>query len=425
MTEASFLLVCGALNTHTGGGQRSVILLNALRKIGNVEVILLLNRRYAPISNAELDEIRFKYSAKIREVIYTDFFEFRSVFKFGLAHKLHCMAQLVRKAFIHDQDLAVDEAVAKTLAQLNIGERYRAIFFRYLPAYAKSGGNRLSNAIVDLDDFNLAALDRRFATTRSMRDALRKRVEQWKVNKTIARDAKLLLPNEDEMRLLPGYRTFHLPNIPYNSSPAECNLYKDCSQSANVIVVTVGSLDYGPNIEAVSFYAMHVLPLLRHQVPLLEYWIVGGGASQALMSRISHIDGVRFLGRVEDLSKIYSQATFVVAPIFSGAGTNIKVIEAVFHRKALLCSTFANKGFHLEHAKSCLLARDRDEFVSCSLKLAADPALRTKLAFAAYDQTKNKYSFESFVATIERVVVDAQNNVSMLPRRDFVEHDTV
>ena len=50
-------------------------------------------------------------------------------------------------------------------------------------------------------------------------------------------------------------------------------------------------------------------------------------------------------GPVDDLAKEYEAASVVIAPIFSGGGTQVKVLEGLAYGKGLVVSEFALAGF--------------------------------------------------------------------------------
>ena len=89
----------------------------------------------------------------------------------------------------------------------------------------------------------------------------------------------------------------------------------------------VGSLDYPPNLEAVTELVEQHLPVLRAAFPQLTVRLVGKdphGYGQRFRGRA----GVEVIGPVDDVVAHYRDTHAVYLPIRSGGGTRIKILEA-------------------------------------------------------------------------------------------------
>ena len=89
----------------------------------------------------------------------------------------------------------------------------------------------------------------------------------------------------------------------------------------------VGSLDYPPNLEAVTELVEGHLPVLREAYPDLTLRLVGKDP-QGHGLRFRGIPGVEVVGPVDDLVEHYRDTHAVYLPIRSGGGTRIKILEA-------------------------------------------------------------------------------------------------
>lgn len=84
-------------------------------------------------------------------------------------------------------------------------------------------------------------------------------------------------------------------------------------------VLAVGDWRYGPNRDGLKSFLARDWPRISEAVPGRRLVLAGRGSED-------HPGG---LGRVEDLTPLYDSAAVVVAPATSGAGTQLKVVEAV------------------------------------------------------------------------------------------------
>ena len=108
------------------------------------------------------------------------------------------------------------------------------------------------------------------------------------------------------------------------------------------MLLTVGRLDYPPNAEGVEWFIHKVWPQIRHRVPDFTYVIVGQG--QIGNGVLAVTPGVKFVGFVQDVDAFYEEAQAVVVPILSGAGTSIKVLEALSRTRTVFATPFATRG---------------------------------------------------------------------------------
>ena len=109
------------------------------------------------------------------------------------------------------------------------------------------------------------------------------------------------------------------------------------------------------------------------------------------------MQGVRFAGFVEDLDGLYQQSRVVCAPILSGSGTRIKIIEAAAYCRPIVSTRIGAEGIELHNGDSIFLRDDPKSFAEACIRLLNDHELCKRLGTAAraividkYDQTKTK-----------------------------------
>ncbi len=93
-------------------------------------------------------------------------------------------------------------------------------------------------------------------------------------------------------------------------------------------LVFLGNYRHPPNIEAALFFVEEVMPDLRERCADFEFLIIGSHPSDDL-KELDRLDDVRVTGFVEDYRPYLFAGTAFVAPIFTGAGMRVKVLEAM------------------------------------------------------------------------------------------------
>ncbi|MEN9810519.1 MAG: hypothetical protein RLZZ488_2086 [Pseudomonadota bacterium] len=103
----------------------------------------------------------------------------------------------------------------------------------------------------------------------------------------------------------------------------------------------LGGLDWWPNREALEWFAQHIWKQLQKNRPRVSLTLVGRGTD-----RLRDLSGenVRRLGFVKDLSAVFDETDLLIAPIQSGSGVRVKVIEALSQAVPCVGTTLGVEG---------------------------------------------------------------------------------
>ena len=114
-----------------------------------------------------------------------------------------------------------------------------------------------------------------------------------------------------------------------------------------------------------------------------------------LLSFAKKDKSINFTGYVDDPLIYLHKAEIFVAPILSGGGTKLKVLEAMALGKAIVCTSIGCEGISGEHGKHYLVTDEYKTFAFEILRLLGDKELRNKLQTNAHKLCSEKYSFSS------------------------------
>ena len=81
-----------------------------------------------------------------------------------------------------------------------------------------------------------------------------------------------------------------------------------------------------PNSQGLIWFLSKVFPIIRKQNPEITLTIIGALPPN---SKIKKVDGVNWLGAIEDLEPFYDGARLLIAPVFVASGIPLKIINAV------------------------------------------------------------------------------------------------
>lgn len=180
---------------------------------------------------------------------------------------------------------------------------------------------------------------------------------------------------------------------------------RPCAEPGPPTVLFVGNLEYGPNVQAVEYFVAHCWPDIYRSMPSARLQIVGKRSGEN-GKRWSAVAGVDSPGFVDDLVAEYACASLVIAPVFSGGGTQIKVLEALAHACAVVVSDFVCSGFKpkLEENVHFLVARTPAEWAASCIGLMQDKARARTLGEAGREAVRHHYSPDSVARSVETTV---------------------
>jgi hypothetical protein len=135
-----------------------------------------------------------------------------------------------------------------------------------------------------------------------------------------------------------------VPNIPFALEGAP-EFTTEPSQAASGRILFVGTLGWQPNELAVDGFLDNCWSDIKRAVPYAVLRVVGYGMSDAMRKRWGAVQGVEPVGFVDNIQDEYLAADFAICPIEEGGGSNIKVLEALKHRKTVVCTSWSARGY--------------------------------------------------------------------------------
>ncbi|MFA5891164.1 MAG: glycosyltransferase [Actinomycetota bacterium] len=163
------------------------------------------------------------------------------------------------------------------------------------------------------------------------------------------------------------------------------------------VILFVGPMTYDANLDGMRWFAREVLPLVRREEPGARLDLVGTAATE------SFGDGVRVLGRVEDVRPHLARAPVSIVPVRVGTGTRYKILEALSMSRAVVSTTVGAEGLGLADDEHLLLGDEPEEFARAVVTLLRDPARRARLGSAGRAHIAARYDWGSIVGRVEEV----------------------
>jgi glycosyltransferase involved in cell wall biosynthesis len=167
-----------------------------------------------------------------------------------------------------------------------------------------------------------------------------------------------------------------------------------------------GSLEYDANYEAMRFFVAEVFPLVRESVPDASISITGGyeGVDVTPFRRV----GVRLTGNVRDIRTEVSGAEICVAPLRTGGGTRLKILEAMALGTPVVATSKGAEGIRAVPGEHILVGDSPHELSAHVVRVMSDPHLRLRLSGNARRLVESLYDWDaigmSYAGLIEETV---------------------
>jgi len=187
--------------------------------------------------------------------------------------------------------------------------------------------------------------------------------------------------------------------------------YADPYPEGDVPIVFTGAMDYWPNVDAVTWFAQHVMPLLNGDSwgeSRLRFYIVGSNPSPVVRA-LADDPRITVTGRVEDVRPYLAHARAAVAPLRVARGIQNKVLEAMAMGRPVVASPAALEGIGPEAAKYLISAQAPQDFAAAVRRVLAEAGVAA-LGGEAARCARETYGWGRSLARLEDLLAGPFDN---------------
>jgi glycosyltransferase involved in cell wall biosynthesis len=164
------------------------------------------------------------------------------------------------------------------------------------------------------------------------------------------------------------------------SNGVDTDYFKPQEVEKEVDICFCGNLSYLPNEQAVNYLFEQILPVIQTQRPHIRVRLAGVAGHKWLKYAS---DTVRIDDWVKDIREVYSSARIFVAPLFSGAGLQNKLLEAMSMGIPCVTTPVTNASLRATPETEVLLADDAQLFARQIIRLLEDDDLYQSISVHA------------------------------------------
>jgi polysaccharide biosynthesis protein PslH len=216
----------------------------------------------------------------------------------------------------------------------------------------------------------------------------------WLVSQRDARAARLVMPGIHADLVPNGVDSDHF-------APQDA---PELDQSC----VFWGRLDFGPNVDALRWFAKNVWTPLSKRHKGATFTVFGFNPGEEVR-RLASDCGFELIADQPDIRALICQRQLVVLPFISGAGIKNKLLEAASLARPVLASRRALNGVDLSGEQPVVVVSRPRDWITQISRLWEDALERARLGAAARAWVQRKYTWP---AAAERVVAGLAVGVS-------------
>lgn len=170
-----------------------------------------------------------------------------------------------------------------------------------------------------------------------------------------------------------------------------------------VRLLYTGSFTYGPNLDALQYFARDIAPLLAARLPHARTFFVGpwAPAAEHIRAQYSHRSDIVVTGHVDDTRPYFGNADVVLVPLRLGTGIRVKILEAMSMERPVVSSSVGAEGIEAAIGEHIMIADTPSQFVDAIVTLVEDRAAAVRMAKAARSLVERRYSIDVMTIAIE------------------------
>ncbi|MBI1354907.1 MAG: glycosyltransferase [Acidobacteria bacterium] len=227
----------------------------------------------------------------------------------------------------------------------------------------------------------------------------------------------------DSIQVCTSVNRRYLESFAWNAPPIEDGLragidvsryeFRDEGREPDTVLF-VGNFRHPPNREALDWFLEGSWPLVRERRPQARLLVVGAQAPKDFAADLDGRPGVEYLGAADDIREPLGRYSVFVAPIRTGSGVRVKLLEAFAAGTPAVATRLGAEGLAEESGAILELADDPAAFADRTAALLEDAAGARQLARRARENVEQHWD----MAVITRRLAERYREVVEAKRRE-------
>lgn len=176
-------------------------------------------------------------------------------------------------------------------------------------------------------------------------------------------------------------------------------------------VLLSGNLGYRPTVDGALWFAREVWPHVRAEVPGAR-WTLAGARPSASVRRLGELEGVDLRADVPDLTPYMATAAVAIAPMASGSGVPMKVLEAWAAGVPVVGHPWMAGGLEEEARTAMVVAQSAEQWREALVSLLLDRVEAERWGARGREAWRGWYHPERIAGLIRQAVQRAVTNAN-------------
>ena len=164
-------------------------------------------------------------------------------------------------------------------------------------------------------------------------------------------------------------------------------------------ILFLGGMDYAPNLDAATYFLREVFPLIRREEPEARVLLVGRDIAK--LGELTASPGVEIHESVPEVLPWFYEADLLAVSLRQGAGTRIKVLEAMAAGLPVVATSKGCEGIGATNGHELMVADTPEEFAAAVTGILRAPGKGGQLALNARRLVVEGYTWESAANIME------------------------
>jgi glycosyltransferase involved in cell wall biosynthesis len=170
------------------------------------------------------------------------------------------------------------------------------------------------------------------------------------------------------------------------------------------VIVFTGAMDYYANIDGMVWFTKEVLPLIKREIPNVQFFIVGSNPTKEVIE-LSGKNGVTVTGFVSDTRQYLRRATIAVVPLRIARGIQNKILEAMAMGIPVVTTPQAFEGIEAKPGRDLILGENVGRIAEVVIKLIKEVSLRKCLGDNARRVIENNYCWKKNLEKLDNILI--------------------
>lgn len=174
-------------------------------------------------------------------------------------------------------------------------------------------------------------------------------------------------------------------------------------------MILTGNLGYFPTVDGALWLAEHVWPEVHRRRPD-AVWQLAGSRPSAALGRLAERPGIELIENPPDLEPVRRGAAVSIAPLRSGSGTPIKILEAIASGVPVLTTVKGQEGLDEIPPGAVAVSDGAEEWIEVLCERLGGPGGDRTAVETAWAWLKDRHDLARLSGRFESLLVDLAKN---------------